>query len=388
MSEIHWDEIENGFRIILGFQLLIIAIIHIFNSRKSNVPLGILTLMVALFFFWKWLLPIFNSSLLGRGFLLLNRELFIPPLLYLVLLQTHKSLVLKDYLRHLSIPLIFVVICQFIIITNYEEINVQLVANSVSMFPVILMLAVYFFLGKKKLEAIKDKLISKAFKKYRLLFYVIIINYANMYLQGILSYFIQYRILLTHYGDMPSGKVYTNTEYDWVNALGWFFNGPFEWYNLYICYPLIYLTPIFIIVFGLSEIPYFKLLFLPKNIAHDEKIIASGKSLIDKLEIYFKTEKPFLDSSFNIEICCRNLKCSKKELQESLTFYLNQSFKEFVDRKKIQEFKTLATDPKHQIYDISSLAQMAGFNSKATFYRIFKEMEGITPKKYLTENLK
>lgn len=59
------------------------------------------------------------------------------------------------------------------------------------------------------------------------------------------------------------------------------------------------------------------------------------------------------------------------------------SYKDYIDKKRIEEFKSIAAEEKNKIYDIPSLALMAGFNSKASFYRIFKQLEGMTPKEYL-----
>ena len=383
MTEINWAEIENGIRIILGLQVFLIGLIHFFNKAKPNIPLALLCVFVSLFYFWKWLMPIFNSTLISRIFLLLNRELFIPPLLYLILVQTQRNLFFKDYVKHLSAPFVFVTLCQIVIISNYDDIPLQLVANSVSMFPCLFMIVIYFFVGLKKLKELKIQLIPRAFKKYKLFFYVINFNYLNMFIQGILAYFIQYRILLTYYGDKPAGIVYTNTEYTWVNVLGWFFNGPFEFYNHFISIPLVYLTPVFVIVFGITELPYFKSFFLPKEVKHDEKVIHSGVLLIDKLKHFFESEKPFKNPDFSIDLCLQELNHTKKELQETLKIHKKTTFKEFVDKHRIEEFKKLALDKKYNIYDTVTLANMAGFKSKASFYRLFKQHEGCTPKEYL-----
>ena len=39
----------------------------------------------------------------------------------------------------------------------------------------------------------------------------------------------------------------------------------------------------------------------------------------------------------------------------------------------------------HLKYNLDSLASFSGFNSKSTFYRVFKELEGITPSEFISE---
>jgi AraC-like DNA-binding protein len=57
----------------------------------------------------------------------------------------------------------------------------------------------------------------------------------------------------------------------------------------------------------------------------------------------------------------------------------------------VEDFKQLALDPSHKHLSLLGIAQEAGFNSKATFYAIFKKKTGMTPSEYLesqSESLK
>lgn len=252
------------------------------------------------------------------------------------------------------------------------------------MFSNIIILIIYWKLGRRKLKELQTQLIPKAFIKYKILFYIVMIAYMNIYITGIISYFIQYQIFFTHYGDFSAGIVYTNTDSAFVNSIGWFFNIPYNFFIHYIAQYVIFLTAIFLFIFAFTELPFFKTYFLPKDIYNKNKEPKKGYILIEKLETLFNKEKPFKNyNNFTLEKCCNLLECNKKELQDSLKLYKDCTFSTYVNQKKIEEFKFLLTDKTNQIYDISSLAEMAGFKSKATFYRVFKQLEGITPKEYL-----
>ena len=58
------------------------------------------------------------------------------------------------------------------------------------------------------------------------------------------------------------------------------------------------------------------------------------------------------------------------------------NYSEFVNSKRVEAFKEIVVCTESQKYDLFSLAKEAGFKSKASFYRVFKKTEGITPLQY------
>ena len=102
----------------------------------------------------------------------------------------------------------------------------------------------------------------------------------------------------------------------------------------------------------------------------------------EKLETYFKREKNFKNKELTIDQSCKEMDCSKKELTDYLKLFEKTTFTAYLNQLRISEFKDLLKDKENAIYDINSIAEMAGFKSRATFYRVFKELEGITPTAY------
>jgi AraC-like DNA-binding protein len=56
-----------------------------------------------------------------------------------------------------------------------------------------------------------------------------------------------------------------------------------------------------------------------------------------------------------------------------------KNFRDFINQFRIEEFKKRARDPDSKNYTLLSIAYECGFNSKATFNRVFKNHTGITP---------
>ena len=50
---------------------------------------------------------------------------------------------------------------------------------------------------------------------------------------------------------------------------------------------------------------------------------------------------------------------------------------------RVNEFKRVAAEVDVSKYTLTALSQMCGFSSRATFFRHFKAVTGITPAEYL-----
>jgi AraC-like DNA-binding protein len=62
---------------------------------------------------------------------------------------------------------------------------------------------------------------------------------------------------------------------------------------------------------------------------------------------------------------------------------MNMSFYDYVNRYRVDEFKAIVAAYGVDTLTLSALAEKAGFSSRASFFRHFKEIEGITPGEYI-----
>jgi len=95
-----------------------------------------------------------------------------------------------------------------------------------------------------------------------------------------------------------------------------------------------------------------------------------------------KQEKPYLNQSLSLKDLAKSMDVYPHYITQVLSTITQQNFYDFVNQYRIEEAERLFTSPSKSKYTILSIAYDCGFNSKATFNRVFKEKKGKTPTKY------
>lgn len=105
----------------------------------------------------------------------------------------------------------------------------------------------------------------------------------------------------------------------------------------------------------------------------------------NRLTKLMEQERPFLNQELTLAELSRLMQIKPEILSEVLNSVLNQTFFDFINKQRIEEFKIqcLNKDKKH--LSIIGIAYECGFNSKAAFYRAFKKHEGISPTDYISQ---
>ncbi|MCP4520152.1 MAG: AraC family transcriptional regulator [Cytophagales bacterium] len=70
------------------------------------------------------------------------------------------------------------------------------------------------------------------------------------------------------------------------------------------------------------------------------------------------------------------------KLSEVINEQFNKPFYDFVGHYRCELLKEKLKEPKNSSFTILGLAMKAGFNSKSSLNRIFKEQTGLTPSEY------
>ena len=107
------------------------------------------------------------------------------------------------------------------------------------------------------------------------------------------------------------------------------------------------------------------------------------KTLID----YVEKEKPYINPEFNMTVLSENLSIPKHHITEVLNHSIGKNFFQFVNEYRIKEVKEKVVDPKNN-FSIEAIGYECGFNSKSTFFSVFKSITGITPKEFQNRNIK
>lgn len=107
------------------------------------------------------------------------------------------------------------------------------------------------------------------------------------------------------------------------------------------------------------------------------------KSLLEKLSRYVDEEKPYTNPDLKIADLANAIDASSHSLSYLFNQYLNQSYYDFINEYRIAEFKKLVNTVEYSRYTLSTLAELCGFSSRASFFRSFKKSTGITPNEYI-----
>lgn len=105
----------------------------------------------------------------------------------------------------------------------------------------------------------------------------------------------------------------------------------------------------------------------------------TAENVLSRLRELMETDKLYLDPSLNLAKLAAQANLPQKVISSVLNQHLNSSFNEFVNSYRVDAFKQKVSDPAMQVYSIKGLALECGFNSLATFQRVFKQVTGLSP---------
>ena len=118
-----------------------------------------------------------------------------------------------------------------------------------------------------------------------------------------------------------------------------------------------------------------------KNAASREENERDLKRIVDFIEI----EKPYLNSNMSLQHIADATDLTKHRVSELMNSSLGMSFYDIINEYRVKEVIRLINQGKHEHHKLLHLAELAGFNSKATFNRIFKKTTGKTPSQYIQD---
>ena len=102
-----------------------------------------------------------------------------------------------------------------------------------------------------------------------------------------------------------------------------------------------------------------------------------------RLQQHLEQERSILDPELTAGRLADDLGLTENRLSAVLNDGMQTSFYDLVGRYRLAEFERLARDPENRGRSVLELAYAAGFNSKASFYRLFRRSHGTTPTAYL-----
>jgi AraC-like DNA-binding protein len=104
------------------------------------------------------------------------------------------------------------------------------------------------------------------------------------------------------------------------------------------------------------------------------------EGLKERLLAMIENEEPYLDEDITLASLAHALDIEPHQFTLFLNRYLNTNFHDFINAYRIEAAKKLLVNEPSE--NILAVAFRTGFNSKASFNRVFKKIAGLTPSQY------
>lgn len=119
------------------------------------------------------------------------------------------------------------------------------------------------------------------------------------------------------------------------------------------------------------------------NILQNEEDNEPFYELASKIRTYLDEEKPFTNPNFSISDIALEMKVPHHHVSYCINNIFKMKFTKLRTELRVDYTKKLLQDTFHSNITIDGIAQMAGFNSRSSFYNAFKEVTGKTPIEFL-----
>ena len=144
---------------------------------------------------------------------------------------------------------------------------------------------------------------------------------------------------------------------------------------------------IFLTYFGYYSINEAKLLVPSFIIETNEKSdynFSDKEALIieQKIKSILENEKMYLDETLSIKKLSESIEISEKKLSVFLNNHIKTRFTDYVNFYRVEAVKEKLRSEEYDNLTLLAISEECGFNSKASFYRIFKKHTGISPAQY------
>jgi len=108
--------------------------------------------------------------------------------------------------------------------------------------------------------------------------------------------------------------------------------------------------------------------------------------VVDNLDQILKTNKVYLNPNLSLQELAKSLEVSDATLSHVINTHYQKNFRSFIKQLRVEEVKKRLLDGSLGTLSLLGLAKECGFNSEASFYRIFKAETGLTPKQFLSQH--
>ncbi len=107
-----------------------------------------------------------------------------------------------------------------------------------------------------------------------------------------------------------------------------------------------------------------------------------------ELEKCMVEKKPYLDPKLSLHKLSKIHQISSSRLSQIINSQSKTNFHDFVNHYRVEAVKKQLLTEDLTKYSIIGIAEDCGFNSKASFNRVFKKLAGMTPTQFVSTHAK
>ena len=111
----------------------------------------------------------------------------------------------------------------------------------------------------------------------------------------------------------------------------------------------------------------------------------SAENIYAGLTQLMSEKKPYTNPELTLDELAQKLNVHRNNLSQVINTYEQKSFYDYINLKRVEEFKRIVSLPESQKFTLLGLANNSGFNSKTSFNRNFKNATGLSPTEYLKQ---
>ncbi|MDX1941192.1 MAG: PAS domain-containing protein [Saprospiraceae bacterium] len=123
-----------------------------------------------------------------------------------------------------------------------------------------------------------------------------------------------------------------------------------------------------------------------------EKYSSSSLKGVEELKLYFRlkslieSEKIYLNPNLTLKSVADQLSTNTKYLSQVVNHHAGTHFQNFINAYRVEDVKQKINQAAFRNLTLFGIALQCGFKNKSTFYKVFKEICGITPRDFLKSN--
>ncbi|MCB0847277.1 MAG: AraC family transcriptional regulator, partial [Bacteroidetes bacterium] len=135
-------------------------------------------------------------------------------------------------------------------------------------------------------------------------------------------------------------------------------------------------------VLMMSGMPIFNKAWLLEKY-HTSGLNISSSDILQEIIAHVEAEKYYLKSDGSLKDLAEELSLSPTYLSQIINTQAQQNFNDFINYYRIEEAKKRLMDKAYSHLSISGIGATVGFNSKSSFYSVFKKHTQLTPTAYI-----